>query len=112
MKQLITSLFVAGLLLKVLFQTDDFMTRIIIVPFLVFAVGLGLKNALVMMNKDSLAMKAGKVYVTAFLIYWFGFLIYWDYASFLDGQYMKILFSIPLWIGGFYFAYKRLFKKR
>ena len=35
MKQLITSLFVAGLLLKVLFQTDDFMTRIIIVPFLV-----------------------------------------------------------------------------
>ena len=112
MKQLITSLFVAGLLLKVLFQTDDVMTRIIIVPFLVFAAGLGLKNILVMMKKESLALKAGKVYVAAFLIYWFGFLIYWDYASFLNGQYMNILFSVPLWIGGFYFAYKRLFKKR
>ena len=53
-----------------------------------------------------------KVYVVAFLIYWFGFLIYWDYSSFMDGNYMKILFSVPFWLGGIYFTYKRLLKKK
>ena len=110
MKQLITSIFVAGMLLKVLFNTNDLMTRVII-PFLVFSVALGLKNVLILMKKDTLAIKVSKVYVVAFLIYWFGFLIYWDYVSFTDGNYMKILFSIPLWLGGFYFMYRRLLKK-
>ena len=112
MKQLITSVFVAGVLLKVLCNTDDFMTQIVVVPFLIFAVGFGLKNALMMMNQDILAIKVSKVYVVAFLIYWFGFLTYWDYVSFMDGHYMQIFFSLPLWIGGFYFTRKRLFKKR
>ena len=47
MKQLITSIFVAGMLLKVLFNTNDLMTRVIVIPFLVFAVALGLKNILI-----------------------------------------------------------------
>ena len=111
MKKLITSIAVAGILLKVLFNTNDLMTRIVVIPFLVFAVALGMKNALIMMNKKALAIKVSKVYVVAFLIYWFGFLIYWDYVSFTDGNYMKILFSIPLWLGGFYFMYRRLLKK-
>ena len=111
MKQLITSIFVAGMLLKVLFNTNDLMTRVIVIPFLVFAVALGLKNILILMKKDILAIKVSKVYVVAFLIYLFGFLIYWDYVSFIDGNYMKILFSIPLWLGGFYFTYRRLLKK-
>lgn len=111
MKQIITSIVVAGVLLNVLFNTNDFFTRIIILPFLFFAVGLGLKNALVIMKKDALAVKVSKVYVVAFLIYWFIFLVYWDHISFVDGKYMQILFSIPLWLGGFYFTYKRLLKK-
>ena len=112
MKQLITSIFVTGILLKVLFNTNDLMTRVIVIPFLVFAVGLGLKNVFILMKKELLAIKVSKVYVVAFLIYWFGFLIYWDYISFIDGNYMQILFSIPLWLGGFYFTYKRLLKKK
>lgn len=112
MKQLITSIFIAGILLKVLFNTNDLMTRIIVVPFLVFAVGLGLKNVLILMKKDLLAVKVSKVCVGAFLIYWFGFLVYWDYVSFIDGNYMQILFSSPLWLAGFYFTYKRLIKKK
>ena len=79
MKQLITSIFVAGMLLKVLFNTNDLMTRVIIIPFLVFAVVLGLKNVLILMKKDILAIKVSKVYVVAFLIYWFGFLIWRGY---------------------------------
>ena len=112
MKKLITSIAVAGILLKVLFNTNDLMTRIVVIPFLVFVVALGLKKALIMMNKRDLEVKVSKVYVVAFLIYWFGFLIYWDYASFMDGNYMKILYSVPFWLGEIYFTYKRLLKKK
>lgn len=41
-----------------------------------------------------------------------GFLIYWDCASFADGNYVNILFSIPFWLGGIYYIYKRLFKRK
>lgn len=112
MKQIITSIVVVGVLLNVLFNTNDFSTIIIILPFLIFAVGFGLKNVLLIMKKEALAVKFSKVYVVAFLIYWFGFLIYWNYISFIDGKYTQILFSIPFWIGGFYFTYKRLLKKK
>ncbi len=112
MKQIIAPIVIIVVLLKVLFNTNDFLTKMIVLPFLIFAVGLGLKNALIIMKKETLAVKISKVYVVAFLIYWFGFLIYWDYISFIDGKYMQILFSIPFWLGGFYFTYKRLFKKK
>lgn len=112
MKKIITSIAVAGILLKVLFNTNDLMTRIIVIPFLVFAVAIGMTNALVVMGKKALAVKMSKVYVVAFLIYWFGFLIYWAYASFVEGNYMKILYSVPFWLGGIYFTYKRLFMKK
>lgn len=112
MKQIVVSAVAAGILLKVLLGTDDFLTKMIVLPFLVFAVFIGLKNVLILLKKEKLAAKISQVYVIAFLIYWFGFLICWDYISFTDGNYMQILFSVPFWLGGFYFAYKRLFKKR
>ena len=110
-KKLITSVAAVGILLKVFFNTYDLMTRIVVILFLVFAVTLGMKNVLIIMNQKALAIKVGKVYVVAFLIYWFGFLIYWDYSSFMVGNYTKILFSVPFWLGGIYFTYKRLIKK-
>ena len=112
MKKIITSIAAAGILLKVLFNTNDLMTRIVVIPFLVFAVALGMKNVLIIMNQKALAIKVSKVYVVAFLIYWFGFLIYWNYTSFIEGNWRKVLFSVPFWLGGIYFTYKRLLKKK
>lgn len=112
MKQIITSIVVVCVLINVLFNTNDSLTKIIVLPFLVFAVGFGLKNTFIIMNKTTWAIKVSKIYVVAFMIYWFGFLICWDYKSFIDGKYMQILFSIPLWFGGIYITYKRLFKKK
>ena len=51
MKKIITSIAAAGILLKVLFNTNDLMTRIVVIPFLVFAVALGMKNVLIIMNQ-------------------------------------------------------------
>lgn len=112
MKQIITSIIVVGVLINVIFNTNDFLTKIIVLPFLAFAVGFGLKNTFIIMKKTTWATKVSKIYVVAFIIYWFGFLIYWDYKSFIEGKYMQILFSIPLWLGGIYFTYKRMFKKK
>ena len=42
LKELITSIAVTGILLKVLFNTNAPMTRIVVIPFLVFAVALGM----------------------------------------------------------------------
>ena len=112
MKQTITSIVVAGVLLKVLFNRNDVLTKIVVLPFLVFALGFGLKNIFIIIKKPIWAIKVSKIYVVAFLLYWFGFLICWDYNSFINGKYMQILFSVPLWLGGIYFAYKRLFTKK
>lgn len=111
MKQIITSIVVTVVLIYVLFNTNDSLTKVIVIPFLVFAIGLGLKNIFILLNKRALAAKVRKIYSAAFLVYLFGFLIYWDYISFTDGKYLQILFSIPVWIGGFYLVYKRLIKK-
>lgn len=111
MKQIITAIVVVIVLIRTFLMTDDMMTKIIIIPFIVFAMALAIKNALVMMDKKSMADKFRKVYTVAFLVYGFGFLMYWDYVSFIDGDYIRILFSIPCWLVGFYFTYKRLIKK-
>jgi hypothetical protein len=111
MKQIIVSILVVVVLLKVLFNSADTLTKIIILPFLIFAVGFGLKRILILLKKEKLASIFSKICTIAFLIYWFGFLIYWDYANFIRNNYVEILFSIPFWLGGIYLIYKRLFKK-
>ena len=110
-KQLVTSIIVAGFLMRVLFTSNDLLTKVIVIPFLTFAVALGIKNVFVMMNKNALAAKVGKVCTVAFMVYWFGFLIYWDYVSWIARNYVQIAFSVPFWVAGVYFAYKRLWKK-
>lgn len=112
MKQVITSSIVTILLLKVLFTSSNMISKIVVFPFLVFAIALAAKNILLMLNKKELAARVSKVYVIAFLVYCFGFLVYWDYASWLNGNSMAIIFSIPCWIAGIYMLYKRLLKRR
>ena len=111
MKQLVTSIIVSIFLLEVLFTSKDLTTKVIVIPFLVFSLAFGIKHILLMMKKKKLANKFSKVYVIAFLIYLFVFLIYWDYVSLINSKYVDILFSVPFWIGGAYFAYKRLINK-
>lgn len=110
-KQVITSSIITIILLKVLFSSSNMISKIVVIPFLVFAAALATKNILIMLDKKTLAARVSKVYVIAFLVYWFGFLVYWDYSSWIDGNYMSIVFSIPCWIAGIYMLYKRLLKK-
>jgi len=106
-KQIITSIIVTILLIKVLLSSTDFLSKIIVLPFLVFAIFLGLKNILILLNQKELAIKVSKIYVIAFLIYLFGFLLYWDYRSLMNKDYVQFLASLPFWIGGSYIIFKR-----
>lgn len=111
-KRLISSIFVVIVLSKVLLQSGDTMSKLIVIPFLIFAIASCVKDVFALMNKKSWAEKAKKVYEIAFFVYWFGFLIYWDYQNLLRDNYKAILFSVPFWLGGVFFIYRRFIRKR
>ena len=99
-KKSITSAIIFGFLTYVLINTNDILTKIVVIPFAVFSLFFGIEKVLLIFNKTALAKKISKVYVIAFLVYWFGFLICWDYISIVNKDIMSVLFSLPLWIGG------------
>ena len=106
-KQTIKSILVFGILAYTLLNTKDWMTKIVIIPFLVFSLGLFLKNIFLMLKKRNMAKIMEIIYVIAFFIYYFGFLIYWDYIAITNKDYMSLLFSLIAWFGGILVAYKR-----
>ena len=106
-KQTFTSLFVFGLLTYILFNTKDLITIIVIIPFLIFSIGLFLKNIFLMLGKKSVARIMEIIYVIAFFIYYFGFLIYWDYISIINKDYVSLILSFLAWFGGLFVVYKR-----
>ena len=111
-RRFVTCIFAIVVLLKVLLQSSDIMSKIVVIPFLIFAIASGVKEVFLMMNKKSWAEKAKKVYEIAFFVYWFGFLIYWDYQNLIRDNYKAILFSVPFWLGGVFFIYRRFIRKR
>jgi len=106
-KQTFTSIFVFGLLIYILFSSNDLVSKIVVIPFTVFSLGLFLKNIFLMLDKKNLAKIMEIIYVIAFLIYYFGFLIYWDYVSIVNKDYMSVALSLSAWFGGLFVAYKR-----
>ena len=111
-KRFITYIFAVIVLAKVLLQSSNTMSKLIVIPFLIFAIASCVKDVFMLMNKKSWAEKAKKVYEIAFFVYWFGFLIYWDYQNLMSGNYKAILFSIIFWLGGGFFVYKRFIRKK
>ena len=106
-KQTLTSLFVFGLLTYILFNTKDLITIIVVIPFLIFSLGLFLKNIFLILGKKNNARIMEIIYVIAFFVYYFGFLIYWDYVAIGNKDYMSVVLSLLAWFGGMFVAYKR-----
>ena len=111
-KKCITSASVFGFLTYILITTKDWITRIVVVPFLIFGLFFCIEKILLIINKNELAKNVSKVYVIAFSVYWFGFLICWDYISIMNKDLMSVLFSLPLWIGGGYIISRRFSNKK
>jgi len=93
-------------------KSSDMVTRIILILFLIASLAtLGKLYSLYFKNINW-TIFFHKLYTIGFLIFWFGFLIVADYISINNKQYNMIIFSIPFWIVGIYFAYKNFIKKK
>lgn len=111
-KQTITALITSIFLSYVLITTKDLLTRIIVIPFLLFGISYFIKNVCIMLNKNKLAKIFSKINVIAFLIYLFGFTTFWCYTSLKNGAYLQTIFSIPFWIAGIFIIRKRFFSQK
>lgn len=108
----IISLFVFGILMYIFFNTKDLLTKIVVIPFIFFSLGIFLKNIFLMLGKTKSAKIMEKLYIVSFCIYYFGFLIYWDYIAIMNKDYVSLVFSLIAWFGGIFVVYRRYLKLR
>lgn len=109
-RNIIVTLIPTIYLTHIMIVTKDFITRIIVLFFLIFGISLFLKNIYFMLRKDKLARIFDKINVIIFFIYYFGFLIYWDYLAITNREYILIIFSLLAWTCGIFIAYRKYLK--
>ena len=107
MKKIITSLIASIYLTYILIITKNTLTRIVIIPFLMFGISLFIENICLMFNKNKIAKIFSKINAMSFFIYYFGFLIYWDYLTITSKDYVLTIFSLLAWIGGIFVVYRK-----
>ena len=112
MKQIIITLIASIYLIHVLIITKSTLTRIIVIPFLIFGISLLIKNICLMLNKNKIAKMFSKIYTITFFIYYFGFLAYWDYLAITRKEYTLVAFSLIAWTGGIFVIYRRYLELR
>lgn len=104
----VVSIFLGFILIK----TKDLLTRIVVIPFLIFGISLFIKNICLIFKKNEIAKIFSKINVISFFIYYFGFLIYWDYVAITNKDYILIAFSLLAWVGGIFVLYRRYLRLR
>ena len=107
LQKTIMVLIVSIFLSYILITTKDLLTRIVVIPFLIFGISLFIKNICLIFNKNKIAKVFSKISVISFFIYYFGFLIYWGYTAILNKDYILVLFSLLAWVGGIFVACKK-----
>ena len=106
-KKTIAALIVSIFSGYILVTTEDLLTRIVVIPFLIFGISLFIKNICLIFKKNKIAKVFSKINVISFFIYYSGFLIYCDYTAILNKDYILVLFSLLAWAGGIFVAYKK-----
>lgn len=105
MKNTVEAVIASLFLIYILIITKDALTRIIIIPFLLFSITLFIKNISLILKKKKIAKICTIVNKVSFFTYYFGFLIYWDYLAIKQKNYMLVLFSLLPWAFGIFIAF-------
>ena len=111
---IIRKLIIAGITLVILvyFAIKTTSPKIIFAPFLICSVaGIG-KYIGMLFNQLKLALFFDRLFKIVFFLSWFIFLIFACCFSIREGRYEVVLFTLPLWLGGIFFAKRKLFKKK
>ena len=111
-KKTIMAFVVSIFLGYILIKTKDLLTKIVVIPFLIFGISLFIKNICLIFNKNKIAKIFSKINVISFFIYYFGFLIYWDYVAITNKDYILVAFSLLVWAGGIFVLYRRYLRLR
>lgn len=108
-RKLVTAIIV--LILLVYFVSRTASSKIIFVPFLFCSIASIGKNFGLLLNKKRLALFCDRLFKGGFFLFWFGFLIVACYIMIRDSNYGMILYTVPFWLAGIFFA-KRKFLNR
>ncbi len=106
-KKIIMAFIASVFLVYILIITKDLLTRIVVIPFLMFGISLFMKNLCLIFEKHKIAKIFSKINVVSFFIYYFGFLVYWDYVAITNKDSMLLVFSLLAWAGGIFVLCKR-----
>ena len=104
--------FVCCFLIYIFTIAADFITRIILLPFLLCSCCLFWQNIAMIKNNDLMVEMLGKMYIVIFLLYWFGVIGVGAYTMIIDEQYSMTLCLIPFILAGVYVVYDTFFKKK
>ncbi len=103
---------VIALIILVYFVVRTTSLKIIFAPFIVCCVASIGKNLGMLFNKKELALFFDKFFKVVFFLSWFTFLIAVCYIAIRDENYQIILFTLPFWVGGLFFAKRKLLNKK
>lgn len=109
-RNFIVSAFVTGLLAYFMYKSTS--SKIIFVPFLICGVSLAGKSLMQLAENEKWAAVFHKLFVLGFLLFWFGFLSVAAFVCLRDKSYSILLFTLPLWVVGFFIARNKLLGKK
>ena len=92
-------------------KASDTNSKMIMVPFLIFALASTGKTLCFILEKENLATVFDKLFVMSFFLFWFGFLFFWCYITLKEKNIVFLFFSIPFWFIGIHYLRKFLWKK-
>ena len=81
--------------------------KMIFVPFLFCAFASIGKSLGLLFDQKRIALFFDRAFKIVFFLSWFGFLAAVCYVWIKGGEYGKLLFTIPFWLGGIFFAKRK-----
>ena len=99
-------------IILIYFMTITPSPKIIFIPFLFCGIASIGKNLGLLFKKKRLAVFCDKLFKYSFFIFWFGFLFAASYFMIRDNNERMLPYTIPFWIAGIFFAYRKLLKTK
>lgn len=96
-------------ILVILLLNNTGLTRLMIVPFIICGLAIMGKNICFLLGKNHYAFFFNQLNKISFFVFYFGFLLFWSYSVMKAGNYLTLLFTIPLILLGVYLVRKYLF---
>ena len=109
-RKLIRAVLVLVILVYFVIRTTS--PKVIFAPFIICCIASIGKNLGLLFNKTKIVYFFDGLFKGVFFLSWFSFLIVACYVAIRDGNYKVIFFTLPFWLGGLFFAKRKLLNKK